>query len=340
MSTTSGDLSVIDSWWREALRQPEQLPTPLEPVQTRLIRAVARGTLPDGGSVFVKLMWFPRGKDRLRYLVRSLPASHEAAMLRYVAGVGVRVPEVVWSRGVRRWGLPRLSMLVTQALDCVDAPFEPAPAVRVVGALLDAGVYHPDLNSGNFLRLRDGGVGLVDLQSVRRLSGPVSPVARREMLAKMLSDVLGVGGGSDCWEQAMVDQGICTAEECPGLWSAAARVGRRAVLGRIRRCLQESTLFAVRRGLLGTLYRRRNCPEGGDWVEGGAELFRYWLGDRGLEILESWKPLCGALYRPAPWSPGRHRLYLPEGGEGVLTEVAQRLEEGHDSYQQLLRAVG
>ena len=327
---------MIEGWWRDAMVRPEPLPTSLEPVQTRLIRSVSRGVLPGQGAVFVKLMWFPRPKDRLRYAFRPLPAVHEASMLRYVAGLGVRVPTVVWSRGVRRWGSPRLSMLVTAALDADDASLDPRQTVEVVSTLLDAGVYHPDLNAGNLLRLSDGGVGLIDLQSVRRLSGPVGRAAREEMLAKMLSDVLRVGGDTSAWERALVDQGLCTAGECPGIWAAAARVNQRARLGRIRRCLRESTVFAVRRGLLGTTYRRRDCPQGGDWVEGGAELVRYWLGDRGLEILESWKPRCGALYRPAPWAPGRHRLYIGEGGADALAKVAPRLEEGHDSYLQLL----
>ena len=46
--------------------RPDRLPDGGEPVQSRLVRHVARGRLPDGGEAFVKVMGFPRWKDRIR----------------------------------------------------------------------------------------------------------------------------------------------------------------------------------------------------------------------------------------------------------------------------------
>ena len=55
---------------------------------------MGRGELPSG-PVFVKVMSFPRSKDRVRYLLRPLPAAHEATWLRGMSYAKVPAPTVV-----------------------------------------------------------------------------------------------------------------------------------------------------------------------------------------------------------------------------------------------------
>ena len=101
---TAGEGAELEAWWRGFVAEG-RLPEALQLVQGRLIRSVHKGPL-GSGTVFVKTMSFPRAKDRLRYLLRALPAAHEAAMLRRAAAAGVRCPEVLAAFGERRLGLP------------------------------------------------------------------------------------------------------------------------------------------------------------------------------------------------------------------------------------------
>ena len=94
------DAEVLQSWWKHALAHRELSPE-IQPVLTRLVRAVGRGELPDRGAVFVKLMTFPRLRDRLRYALRALPAAHEAKMLRKAHAAGLTVPRVLASWTLR-----------------------------------------------------------------------------------------------------------------------------------------------------------------------------------------------------------------------------------------------
>ena len=75
MTLTVEDQSRLQRWWAES-RARGVLPSDMEIVQGRLIRQVGRSQLPDAGEVYVKLMAFPRLKDRIRYLFRTLPARH------------------------------------------------------------------------------------------------------------------------------------------------------------------------------------------------------------------------------------------------------------------------
>ena len=79
------DRRQIEAWWEEIVADPSVLPDGVALVQSRLVRAVGRATLPSGVEVYLKIMGFPRGKDRLRYLLRPLPAMHEGMIFRYPA---------------------------------------------------------------------------------------------------------------------------------------------------------------------------------------------------------------------------------------------------------------
>jgi len=276
-------------------------------------------------------MWFPRAKDRLRYLLRALPAAHEASMFEHCRAEGISVPPVVSVRVLRRLGLPRASMLVTGGLPIQEQEPSPEEVVGAVRRLLDARVFHPDLHAGNFLSLAGGGVAVLDLQSARVRHGGVSSGERQAMFAKLLHPSQGTRAAR--LGQQLRDQGVCSADQVAHAMAAGAALSRRELAGRIRRCLRESTEFTVRPGLFGTLYRRRTGGSLGEPVEGGGELVRYWIGDRSLEILDSRPPMCRALYC-GRW-PGGNRLYVGAGGGAALLSAADELHRAHARYQEL-----
>ena len=80
----------------------------------------------EKGRAFFKVMAFPRAKDRLRYLLRSLPGTHEARMLGRVAVAGIPCPQVLAVRSARRLGMPYRSLLVLRALPVTTGAL-PAP---------------------------------------------------------------------------------------------------------------------------------------------------------------------------------------------------------------------
>jgi hypothetical protein len=84
-----------------------------------------------------------------------------------------------------------------------------------------------------------------------------------------------------------------------------------------------------------TRYVRRDLADTGVWVEGGTEMFRYWMGDRALEILAGATPVLAALDRPRRGMPGRHLIRLT-GGVDALAEHAERLLGGYERYREEL----
>ena len=200
-ASSEGVQARCDAWWQRMLesRDPDgpvhpTLPPDVAPVQTRLVRAVGRGTLADGRSVYLKAMDFPRWKDRLRYLFRALPAAHEAALLREVAATGLNCPVVVYAATARRWAMPWRSLLITEALPVAaqsaqkHGPVTWSEASAVAARLAEAGVFHPDLHRLNLERLDDGGVAVLDLQSARARGVSLKAAERLHMAAKLLAE--------------------------------------------------------------------------------------------------------------------------------------------------------
>lgn len=324
----------LSAWWSAVQRGPAEVPAGLRKVQGRLVRWVARGELADGTEVFVKAMGFPRLKDRLRYLLRPLPLLHEARMLRWLAAEGIAVPGVLLARGARRFGVPRTSMLVMPALPGEGA----APGPEAAGALLEAlfrvGLYHRDLHLGNLMQLPDGRAAILDLQSARRRRAPLRPGLRRRMLTKLWADLSIRDLDAAAWHRALQEAGCYGPQEAEDLVAAATRLRQRDLFGRLRRCLQESTGFVVRRGPWRWSYRRRGAAPGdGTWVEGGRELFRYWLGDRVREHCDGQPPVLLACERPAPWWPGIWRVQVVDA-EAFAQHQAE-LDAAHRRYQDL-----
>lgn len=306
--TAATDDAVVDRWWR-AFVADGRLPPELAPVQTRLIRGVHRGELPSG-LVHVKTMAFPRAKDRLRYAFRALPAAHEAAMLRALAHAGVVVPEVVAVRTLRAGLLPRRSLLVLRTLPVAAAESAP-PAERLreqaalAARMLAAGVAHGDLHDGNFVRLVDGRLAVLDLQSARLL-GPRQATARRtrvRLAAKLLQDRPAADAG------AVVAGGLLRddAERREAEAQAAAQAAAFA-RGRVARCAAESTEFTREWHWWGCEHRRRGALGEARWVDVGPRAHAAWRGQRVRELAGARDlPFLGCRRR-WPWLAGAQLL--------------------------------
>lgn len=324
------DRLVLDAWWHTfvgAGRLPDQLTL----VQGRLVRTVHRGELPSG-PVFLKAMTFPRGKDRLRYLVRALPGAHEAAMLRHLAASGVPCPEVVDVRTARRFGLPWRSLLVLRALPVV--PETAPPAVRLAdeaklaASLLALGVEHHDLHSGNFVRLVDGRLAVLDLQSARRSASAGSPKARLCAAVRLVRD-------ATASEPVLLDalrQGGLVQDAAEAQQVVARRhVERlRHLRSRAHRCLTESTGYTWRLCWNGREFRRRGELGPGRWVWGGLEFRRAWIGCCALQQAGRPAPDFRALFQNWWWPGRRCALYVPV--ELDADRLAAAVQEALDGW--------
>lgn len=327
------DRAVLERWWHECRHHGGGLPRGVEPVLERLVRRVGRGTLPEIGAVFVKVMSFPRPKDRVRYLVRALPARCEARMLERIRSLGIPAPRVLFWRTLRVLGLPRLSMLVTEALPAADEGPTLEEMAGMAARLAEAGVVHPDLNAGNFLRLRDGRVAVLDLQSGR--SGRVRRRDRRRMAAKLLAE-----SGTAATGLELVRAGLISAAELAAVRAVAERMRRRWLLGRIRRCLAESTEFTRRRRWNGVRHVRRAATTTPlRRIQGGRETLRWWIGDRAREVLFGDSPLLAGLFRKSWWLPGKSCVYISAHTEDAsVPDRIPGLLEGFERYRDLKRA--
>ncbi|MBK8978386.1 MAG: hypothetical protein IPM29_20995 [Planctomycetes bacterium] len=323
----------VARWIAELRADPSRCPAGVTPIAERLVRRVGRGPLRDGRVAFVKWMTFPRPKDRLRYVHRPLPAEHEARMLRGVAAAvpSVVAPEVLAVVAERRRGRPHLSVLVTAGLP-VDPERSPdvLAAARVATELARHGFVHTDLHLDNVLCLRDGRLGVVDLQSARRSDGAVTRADRIRMAVKLLATL---PAGMPCDVEAVVAAGLVDASDRGAVQRRIGREQRRDLRRRVRRCLTTSTEFVVRRDVRGTWFVRRaaGAALGAERPVGraGREL---WIGDRAREILSGARPLLAALFRAAPWLPGEDRVCLAPGVE------PQELERARPALRAAFRA--
>ena len=325
MTATAADLAVVERWWRHCLERRD-LPADLECVHRRLVRWVGRGSLPAAGDVHVKVMAFPRLKDRLRYVHRALPARHEAEVLAAVRAAGIACPDVVAARTVRSRGWPRLSMLVTRTLAVASGAPTPAAMAELAAALAAGGVFHPDLHAGNFLSLRDGRTAVIDLQSARLRRRPLR-VARRAAMARRW-----LAAEPDLEAGVLVRAGLLPPAQEAAVVGQALALRRRGLVRRIERCLRTSTEFEARRRWNGVLHRRRGVPLAEPPVRGGRVLVRYWLGDRTREVLDSAPPVLSALFRKSWWLPGRFSVYSPVDRDAVSAQAEALL----DGFERLL----
>jgi hypothetical protein len=309
----AADAAEVERWWRHFCGHG-RLPEDLELVHGRLVRSVLRGQLPSG-PVHVKAMAFPRLKDRLRYLLRPLPGAHEAAMLRAVGAAGVPCPEVLAVRTARRCGLPFRSLLVLRSLPlATGGDEEPRQRLRdeaaLVLRLLAAGIVHRDLHGGNFVRLADGRLAVLDLQSARVVAPrrAVSRAVRIAAAARMLRERPGLGddeGLRVVQAAALLDAGDAEAVRC-WLWRERQEWAR----ARLLRCFAESTEFRRQWRWNGCEHWQRGAAPRGLWRP-HPRACEVWLGQRLLQLESARPPVFAALRRRWWWLGGGASLYVP-----------------------------
>ena len=331
VALAAADAAVVDRWWTTFVATGA-LPSELPLVQGRLVRAVHRGELPSG-PVYVKVMTFPRAKDRLRYLLRALPAQHEAAMLGRLAAARVPCPEVVAVRTQRRLGLPARSLLVLRALPVAAASAaaaeDPQQRLRDEAALavrlLAAGIEHHDLHGGNFVRLADGRLAVLDLQSARPSARAGSDRARLAAAARLVRD----RHGDDAVAMAaLLAAGLLhDAAEVAGVLAQRQRDAAHFRRSRAHRCLRESTEYTWQLRLTGREFRLRAGLGDGRWWWGGDELRRAWIGQCVLRLDAGTAPTFHGFFQKWWWLGGAAALYVPRrlADDGVDAAVRDAL---------------
>lgn len=341
MTRAPDDAEVLARWW-EGFVASGRLEDGLSLVQERLIRAVHRGELPSG-AVYIKTMTFPRAKDRLRYAFRALPATHEAAMLRAVAAASVRCPEVVAVRTARRAGLPFRSMLVLRALPVVPETAAPAERLRdeavVASRLLAAGIEHRDLHGGNFVRLADGALAVLDLQSASQHRGPLDARGDRvAAAARLLREHL---AAPDEVAAALCTSGLLrNREELEASRARATAEQLHFQRGRVLRCLLESTEFRRELRWNGILHRTRAPLPDGYWLPPSSVARRQWLGQRARQVFGASGAdslVFPAFFRKWWWPGAKGALYVPR----TCSEVRIHAEllaaaEGFEHYRSVI----
>lgn len=333
VSLSPVDLQCLQQWLDFCVAHPGALPADVEPVQARLVRAVGRGRLPDGGGVYLKTMGFPRRRDRWRYWLRPLPAAHEAAVLRAAAAAGVACPRVLGVCARRRfWRRPIASVLATAAL-AVDGHSPPRlrEGAELACRLAEAGIAHRDLHQGNFVRTADGTCAVLDLQSARRRRRgvPRLPLAARLLSADWAEPEL------PC---AVVDAGLLRPADLATAVASAQILRRDAVRRRVERCWVDSTEFCLCRRRWGTLVQRRHLPAAGVWHRGGREVTPIWFGARFLEVVAAEPSPLLAITR-AGW-PRRHgAIYTDARVDPAAFDVQRpRWLRAHADFVRLCRA--
>lgn len=321
----AADRAVLDRWWR-TLCATGALPPELPRQQGRLIRAVHRGELPSG-PVFIKVMTFPRAKDRLRYLLRALPGEHEARLLERVAAAGIPCPVVVACRTARRRLLPGLSMLVLRALPtAAEQDADPLQLLHDQAALtvrlLRAGIEHRDLHGGNFLRLRTGELAVLDLQSVVARGRDLTADRRvaTAAAARLLRDVV---EPQPAHGAALQRAGLLAAAEVAPALSRAAAERARYANGRLFRCLQDGTEFTWRLRWWGIEHRLREGLADGRWVPFGARARQAWLGQRALQLAGDRALFFRGYAQKWWWLGGGGALYVPAASDERIQAEAQ-----------------
>lgn len=330
------DAAQMAAWVDFCVAHPGRLPPDVDTVQARLVRAVGRGRMPSGAVAYLKVMGFPRRRDRVRYWLRSLPAQHEAAMLRATTAAGVACPAVLAVAGARgTGGCPRASVLATAALDLLpDSIPRLSVCSGVASRLADAGIVHADLHEQNFIPLASGECAVLDLQSARLRAGPV----RRGLRVAMAGRLLAADWRESEVPDAVVVAGLIERSELADALSRAQHLRAAAIGRRVRRCMMESTDFCVFHRAWGHLIQRRALPPGGTWLPGGRELIRAWVGARFCEVVEHESPQLGALFLNSWWLPSRCSVYIPEA-DGVA-RFAERCSRWLDAYHRFKNMTG
>ena len=232
--------------------------------------------LPDvSGGVLLK-HFRVRGWEPLLFVVRPSRAAAEYRSAAQLERLGVATPAPLGfgerRRGgmlVEAWSLARLvpdASTLGEALGRAAASGDEeaiarwaASAMRTVAALHRLPVLHRDLHANNLLLGPDGALLVIDLHSMRRVSGP-SRQQRLENLARLVFSMRAAvdlrDAGALAAEYSAV-RGEPDEALAADLAAALDDFERSYVEGRTARCLVDSTLFTAERLHDGRVYRRR-----------------------------------------------------------------------------------
>jgi tRNA A-37 threonylcarbamoyl transferase component Bud32 len=250
-----------------------------EPGGAAVVKAGARRVVwrvpGTAGGLLVK-RFAVRGAERWKYLVRPSRARSEYRAMEAFTRLGLPVVRPV-GFGERRagrllseaWFIGRLvpdARTLAEALDEAARAGDDARAARLareavaVAAELHAHPWlHRDLHAGNLLLDASGRMLITDLHSVWR----VPRLGRRQRLENLARLIFSLRGGLDlALAPALLrDYADRRGEPADALvrdaLNALAAFEARYVRGRVARCLQDSSLFAVEAAPGGRLFRRR-----------------------------------------------------------------------------------
>jgi tRNA A-37 threonylcarbamoyl transferase component Bud32 len=276
-------------------REPERLPG-ARVVKTNRVRTVVHVAGPVGG-LYCKRFRTLRGIDRLLSLVglRRSPARREWEAFRLLRAAGVSCPEPVILAEERRGGQLVGSVLATREVDDAEQLTEKLDALRAdpegsaarqalmaalartCQAVFAAGLDHPDVHLANFLVRPDGSLVVLDLHSASPRRGPPSARTRLRRLEKVAHSIgpqdpdkvphaaEEVRWFAQAW--ADLDPALGGADALTTrLLRGADRLEARRLVSRDRRCLVNSTDFAVHGAMGVRVYRRREITAQGVWL--------------------------------------------------------------------------
>ena len=176
--------------------------------------------------------------------------------------------------------------------------------------------------------LDDGRLAVLDLHSMRQVDRHNSQAAEH-MAARLLIESVDVPVAEALAE--LVASGLVVQSDAAAVERRACSLVLALLRRRVRRCLHDSTEY-VRRGTWWRAeYHRRGALPDGDWVDGGREALRVWLGQRQSELFDGQSPRIPAFRRKRLWLPGRDSLYIPASVVGVPEVVGNALA-GFDRY--------
>ncbi|MCI0342600.1 MAG: hypothetical protein L0216_15905 [Planctomycetales bacterium] len=274
---------IGDEEWRgepAALEALATAPAGAAVVKENLRRRVERVALAGGGAAFVKRFRDAGVAQTAKALVLGSRARREVEWARRLAAAGVRVAEpLAWGER-RSFGIPRTCSVATRAIEgarpLIEVLSEPGLAADrrrdllvATAALLrrvhDAGVAFRDFHLGNVLLGPDGRLALVDLQSAWSPPAFLLPRARVGNLAMALTSLprsswraarraLRAYGRPPDWPD-YDEPGVAKGAV---VW--AVRLVEAHLASRTRRCLRDSSAFAVERRGAFRVFRRREIP--------------------------------------------------------------------------------
>jgi predicted Ser/Thr protein kinase len=165
----------------------------------------SRTTLPGGQTIFIKQDHFTKWKTTARNLVRFRKPQPNTEMerqrLALVASYGITVPEVIAWGQRRRFGLPHQAVMVMLPMDGIPLPEfleqekDPEKRKSVIAQAEEtlhflqenALDWLTDCKPEHFFVLRNGKIGLIDLERLHQRKKPLSDKTRKMQLNRFRS---------------------------------------------------------------------------------------------------------------------------------------------------------